>query len=200
MGRTFLNLLEKHFPSHHRLHKICSKNTVKISYSCMPNMAAILSRHNKTILVSKNTNVHPPCIRRKAECPLNGNCCKKAIVYKASISTGSNDPPKSYYGCCEMEFKSHFYNPRQTFKNKQRYTTKLSKAFWEAIDNGREPHAEWSISARSSTYQPGGTRCNLCLDEKLAILLADPPSTLNKRTELTGKCCHKNKFKLKNFT
>ena len=94
-------------------------------------MAAILSRHNKTILASKNTNVHPSCnCRRKAECPLNGNCCKRAIVYKASISTDSNDPPK----CCETEFKSRFYNHRQTFKNKQkRYTTELSKAFWEAF-------------------------------------------------------------------
>ena len=166
-------------------------------------MAAILSRHNKTILASKSTNEHLPCnCRSKAECPLNGDCRRKAIVYKASISTDSNDPPKSYYGCCETEFKSRFYNHRQTFKNKQkRYTTELSKAFWEAMDNGREPHVKWSIAARSSTYQPGAARCNLCLDEKLAILLADPPtSTLNKRTELTGKYRHKNKFKLKNFT
>ena len=201
IGKTFLNLLEKHFPSRHRLHKICNKNTVKISYSCMPNMAAILSRHNKTTLASKDINVHPPCnCRRKAECPLNGDCRKNAIVYKASISTDSNDPPKSYYGCCETEFKYRFYNHRQTFKNKQkRHTTELSKAFWEAIDNGRDPHVEWSILVKSSTYQPGGARCNPCLDEKLAILLADPPSTLNKRTELTGKCRHKNKFKLKNF-
>ena len=55
-----------------------------------------------------------------------------------------------------------------------------TKAFWEAMDNGREPHVEWSISAKSSTYQPNATRCNLCLDEKLAILLADPPSILTK--------------------
>ena len=143
---------------------ICHKNIVKISYSCMPNMAAILSRHNKTILASKNTNEHLPCnCRRKAECPLNGDCRRKAIVYKASISTDSNDPPKSYYGYCETEFKSRFYNHRQTFKNKQkRYTTELSKAFWEAIDNGRDPHVEWSILARSSTYQPRAARCNLC--------------------------------------
>ena len=149
-------------------------------------------------LSSKKYQVHPPC-----NCPLNGDCHKKAIVYKASISTDSNDPPKSYYGCCKTKFKSRFYNHRQTFKSKQkRYTTELSKglAFWEAIDNGRDPHVEWSISARSSIYQPSGARYNLCLDEKLAILLADPPSTLNKRMELTGKCRHKNKFKLKNFS
>ena len=81
IGRTFLNLLEKHFPSRHPLRKICNKNTMKISYSCMPNMAAILSRHDKTVLASKNANVHPPCnCRGKAECSLNGNCRKKAIV------------------------------------------------------------------------------------------------------------------------
>ena len=69
-------------------------------------------------------------LRRKAECPLNGDCRKKAIVYKASIPTVSNDPPKSYYGCCQTKFKSRFYNYCQTFKNKQkRYTTELSKAF-----------------------------------------------------------------------
>ena len=53
----------------------------------MPNMAAILSRHNKTILASKNTNEHLPCnCRRKAECPPHGDYRRKAIVYKASIS------------------------------------------------------------------------------------------------------------------
>ena len=55
IGRNFLNLLKKHFPSRHHLCKIGYNNTVKISYSCMPNMVAILSRHNKTILASKNT-------------------------------------------------------------------------------------------------------------------------------------------------
>ena len=81
--RNFLNLLKKHLPSRHRLRKICNKNTVKISYGCMPNMAAILSRHNKTILAIKNPNVHPPCnCRRRVECPVNGDCGKKAFVFK----------------------------------------------------------------------------------------------------------------------
>ena len=61
----------------------------------MANMAVILSRHNKTILASKNTNVHPPCnCQCKVECPLNGDCHKKAIIDKASISTDSNNPKK----------------------------------------------------------------------------------------------------------
>ena len=81
--------------------------------------------------------MHPPCnYRRKVVCSLNGNCREKAIIYKASISTDGNDPPKFYYGCCKPEFKSHFYNHRQTSENKQKtHYTELSKAFWEAIDN-----------------------------------------------------------------
>ena len=38
IGKLFLNPLEKHFPSHNKLHKLFNRNTVKISYSCMPNM------------------------------------------------------------------------------------------------------------------------------------------------------------------
>ena len=37
---------------------------------------------------------------------------------------------------------------------------------------------------------------NLCLAEKLFILRADPTTTLNKRSELNGKCRHENKFKV----
>ena len=33
IGKTFLNLMKKHFPKTNKLHKIFNKNTVKISYS-----------------------------------------------------------------------------------------------------------------------------------------------------------------------
>ena len=49
IGDEFLNLITKHFPKHHRLHKICNKNNTKISYSCMPNMSAVILRHNKKL-------------------------------------------------------------------------------------------------------------------------------------------------------
>ena len=42
IGKKFLWLLNKHFPRGHRLHKIFNRNTVKISYSCMPNVASVL--------------------------------------------------------------------------------------------------------------------------------------------------------------
>ena len=45
-----LNPVTKHFHKHHRLHEICNKNNIKISFSCMPNMSAVISSHNKTLL------------------------------------------------------------------------------------------------------------------------------------------------------
>ena len=63
IGKVFLHLLTKHFPPHHRLHKICNKNNTKVSYGCMLNMAVIISRHNKTLLAhrTKPANTVQPC-------------------------------------------------------------------------------------------------------------------------------------------
>ena len=60
IGRFFLNLIKKHFPPHHEFSKIFSRNNMKISYSCMPNMKSRINIHNesdksKTISSSKNT-------------------------------------------------------------------------------------------------------------------------------------------------
>ena len=47
IGKAFLNLINKDFPAHHKLHKICNKFNIKLSYSCMPNMISIINNHNK---------------------------------------------------------------------------------------------------------------------------------------------------------
>ena len=202
IGKEFLRLLAKHFPPHHRLHKICNRFNIKVSYSCMPNMAAIISRHNKIVL-SNNTTANsttPPCnCRNKINCPLEGKCRESSIVYKACLLSGN--AANNYYGCCETEFKTRFNNHNQSFKFRRKSNaTELSKAFWQAKDAGKNPRIKWSIVAHTAPYHPGAKSCNLCLKEKLTILRADASSTLNKRTQLNGKCRHMNKFKLRNFT
>ena len=42
--------MKKHFPNGNPLHKIFNKNTLKVSYSCMGNMASIITSDNCTIL------------------------------------------------------------------------------------------------------------------------------------------------------
>ena len=160
----------------------------------MPNIAVIISRHNKALLVQRTepASTVPPCnCRAKTSCPMKGQCRESSIIYKATLTT--DGIAKNYYGCSETEFKTRFYNHNQSFKYRQ-------KAFWQAKDAGKNPFIEWSIAARTTPYHPGARWCNLCLAKKLFILRADPSTMLNKRSELNGKCCHKNKLKLKNFS
>ena len=81
IGKEFFWLLSKHFPSHHKLRKICNKNCVKLSYSCMPNVATIISSHNKALLRKEATQPDPlPCnCRDKSNCPLDGRCGKNPL-------------------------------------------------------------------------------------------------------------------------
>jgi hypothetical protein len=39
-------IIDKHFPPGHPLAKIMNRNTVKISYKCMPNMKMAVAGHN----------------------------------------------------------------------------------------------------------------------------------------------------------
>ena len=38
VAKTFLTLIDKHFPKNRRLSKIFNRNTIKVSYSCLPNV------------------------------------------------------------------------------------------------------------------------------------------------------------------
>ena len=145
------------------------------------------------------THRPPPCnCRVKSDCPLGGACRESSIVYKATMTTPSG--PRYYIGCCETEVKTRFYNHKQSLKNRhKKNATALSKAYWDAKDAGTDPVITWSIMEHARPYCNGGARCNLCLAEKLAILSADQTTMLNKRSDLTAKCRHTNKFKLKNL-
>ena len=43
VGQQFLSLIDKHFPTSNPLHKIFKRGTVKVSYSCMPNMKRVIA-------------------------------------------------------------------------------------------------------------------------------------------------------------
>ena len=202
IGKLFFQILDKHFPKTSRLHKIFNRNTVKLSYSCMPNLANIISNHNKKVLnqhTANKLNSNRTCnCKNNSMCPLNGNCLKKSIVYKATLSTTDND--RYYYGLCETTFKSRYYNHKQSFKNNsKRNSTELSKAVWNLKENNIDYNLYWTIIKETPPYKIGSKLCNLCISEKIEILKANPSTLLNKRSEIIGKCRHKNKFLLKHF-
>ena len=75
-ARSFLHLVDTHFPAGHKLHKIFNRNTVKV----------IITSHNTRIIRKSQTQVTSVdnCNCRNNEaCPLQNKCMNKDIVYKA---------------------------------------------------------------------------------------------------------------------
>ena len=199
IGKSFLNLIKKHFPPHHKFRPIFNKNNIKISYSCMPNIGDIIKGHNSKIIKSnsqKQQNEPKSCnCRNQKLCPLSGFCLESDIVYKATVS--SPNAVKYYYGLSASQFKLRYNNHTSSFRNQNQETdTELSKYIWHLKDRNKQFQIAWSIVARAPSYKCGARKCDLCLTEKLIIAQADQDSLLNKRTEIVSTCRHRNKFLL----
>ena len=101
LGRKFLNIIDRCFPKEHTLHKIFNKHTLKLSYSCMPNIKSIISSHNKAVLSdyhqSQTQTSDKKCnCRKKDQCPLDGKCLTQNVVYQATVTTQTSSD--SYVG------------------------------------------------------------------------------------------------------
>ena len=203
VGHKFLKLIDKNFPIGSRLHKIFNRNTVKVSYSCMPNMGTIIKRHNARICGAgrEDGGQTRRCNCRKPEqCPLNGRCLTSRIVYKATVETSNTRAPKVYIGSTETPFKQRYANHLMSFRyERYRNQTELSKYIWGLKRDGKTFRVRWDVLRRAPAYSCLSKRCDLCLTEKLMILSADRSTLLNKRSELVSKCRHQNKFCLSNF-
>ena len=75
------------FPPNNKYHNIFNKQNVKLSCSCLPNIGSIIAQHNKQVLnrLSSADTETPPCnCRNTHDCPLEGKCRTKYVIYKAS--------------------------------------------------------------------------------------------------------------------
>ena len=151
IGKVFLKLVRKHFPRSHKLSKIFNLNTIKISYSSMPNVKNLIKQHNSKILNKDRDKIQRPCnCRIKESCPLNGKCLHQCMVYKAEVST--NTTYKEYYGTSLGEFKSRYNNHTQSIRNISRINdTELSNYLWTLKANRTDYHL--NSSTKSSLNQ-----------------------------------------------
>ena len=200
VGKTFLKLVRKHFPRGNPLNKIFNKNTLKVSYSCMGNIASIISSHNRNILNPDVSSEFGCNCRSRNECPLQNKCLTPKIVYRANVENDTNDEKKFYYGVAETPFKERFRNHKRDFNHvRYRNTTELSKYIWQLKDLNIIPIITWEIAAivKSATKIDC---CKLCLTEKLFIIKSiDNDQLLNKKSELVNTCLHRNKLLLKSL-
>ena len=204
-----MSLIKKHFPRHHKYSKIFNTNTMKLSYSCMPNIANTIKQHNAKTLLSQPLDQHDPCnCVNPDECPLDGICNSTDTVYKATVNSessgNSENPTRSassaeniYFGVCAGPFKPRYRNHMKSFNNRRYKTeTNLSEFIWKLKDKDIRYSIKWDIVTHAPPYRCGSNRCNLCLSEKVVIARCNHKGLLNKRTELMNKCRHRNKFML----
>ena len=200
IGKKFLNLIGRHFPKDHKYHKLFNRNTIKISHSCMNNMADRIKGHNNKILKqqqqhSSTEQQQQTCnCRKKSECPLNGNCLQSGLVYQATIET--DDTTQKYIGLTVGDFKTRYRNHTKSFNHKKyKMETELSKLVWSLKDKRKSYSIKWKIIAKAPAYRCGTRRCDLCTTEKMLIAMADD-TCINKRDEFVSRCRHRQKYKL----
>ena len=96
--------MRKYFPKENKLSKLINKNTVKISYSCLPNLDCIIKRSNKAKYESKigrnNENTENKNCNKKGICKngciINGKCETECAVYKASVHVNDHIKNQKY--------------------------------------------------------------------------------------------------------
>ena len=173
LGRKFLNIIDRCFPNGHPLHKIFNKHTLKLSYSCMPNMKSIISLHNKALLSdyhrSQTQTDEKECnCRKKDQCPLDEKCLTQNVVYQATVST---QPSSETYVGLTTNFKERYRNHTASFRHQsKRNETELSKHIWALKDNNKPFDIKWRIIKQCRPYSNVSNKCNLCLFEKFIII------------------------------
>ena len=147
-GLFFLNWINKHSTSHHNFSKIFNRNKMKISYSCMPNMKSRTNIHNKKVTKAKSSAQARTCnYINKSKCPLNNKCLSNNVLYKANVtSTSENYRNKIYNGISDTKFKSRYANSWESFKNRNYQTdTKLSNEIWKLKEQNKKANISWDV-------------------------------------------------------
>ena len=117
LGRYFLSLINTF---HHTIS--FQKSWIETIWKLA---TAVWETRNQKIHNKKATKAKPStqartcnCIN-KSKCPLNDKCLSDNVLYKANItSTSENYRNKIYDGISETKFKSWYGNHRESFKNR----------------------------------------------------------------------------------
>ena len=130
-----------------------STDTLKLSYSCMPNMKSIISSHNKHVLSNANAPTLQPntCnCRKMTDCPSEGKCLQTNVIYQATVTT---ERATETYAGLATNFKKRYRNHKTSFRHsKRRNETELSKYVWN-LQNEKKPfHIKWKILKKCKPY------------------------------------------------
>ena len=197
VGGKFLKLIDKCFPKQHELRKIVNRNTIKVSYRCMPSFKAAITRHNSNLMKSEQVPAAPPgCNCRDHPCPLTTNDCQTDhVIYRATV-TDQNQNINTYTGLTGYTFKKRYDGHTYSFRHRGEKSTTLSSHLWDLSDKNIQYDLKWELVDRPQEFNPSTRKCRLCNKEKYYIIFQPEGATLNLRSELFSSCRHRMRLLL----
>ena len=206
IGAQFLAILKETFPPTHQLYKICNRNTIKLSYRCMPNMRREINKHNNKILKGEDgaavqnelfdCNCRPQKRRETCKVMPGIGCQVSNVVYKATVTRADTSQVETYTGSTAQTIKGRYNGHQYDIKHPEKSGTCLSKHIHKLIGQGIDYTMKWEILKRSAPWNPITNICRLCVLEKHHILFNPEDSSLNQRSEFFTVCRHKEKHLL----
>ena len=192
IGQKFLKILDSCFPVGHELRQVINRNTVKISYSTMPNMGQQLKQHNAKVLKGEQQptggcNGH----RGGRQCPIPGNCLAEGVVYTAEVTDSTTGKKETYTGLTDGKIRDRIAKHEGNCRNRHQPGTRLSSHIWQLKDQGHSYTTSWKILTRASSFNPSSGMCRLCMKEKFHIMFSPATATLNLRGEVFSSCRHR---------
>ena len=133
---------------------------------------------------------------------MNGLSLTSGIWYQATIEcSDSKYKQKRYKRICGTTIKRGYANHKKSFNlTNSKNDTTLSIEYWTLKQKQQAPRLTWEIKGQYKAYNPTLKKCNLCLNEKLAIIDDPDKNVLNERSEVISQYRCRNKFKLVNLT
>ena len=91
------------------------------------------------------------------DCPLQGNCLARSIVYEARVTTEDDGKVMNYIGMTANDFKGRYRNHQKSFRDvNYSNETELSKYICTLKHSGRSFSTSWAILKRAKPYAAGG--------------------------------------------
>ena len=193
VAQKFLHLIDTCFPPEHELRRVVNRNTVKVSYSTMPNMAQQMNQHNAKVSSGDQRQTSGGCNGHRGgrQCPLPGNCMAKGVVYGAEITDLSTGEKETYTGLTDGTMRDRISKHMGNCRNRHEPGTRFSTHVRKLEDRGAPYSVTWQILSRASSFNPTTGMCRLCLKEKYLIMFAPATASLNKRSEVYASCRHR---------
>ena len=170
----WLSLVNKHIRKGGPLSKIFNHNTLKVSFSCMSNVATIITSYNLwtarfcTLSWSQDQLglwTNHAGFATAGNCslaPIAGTCLTSSVVYKAGLTEVDRKATKYYFGLTESTFKQHYANHQTNFRYEwYRNSGELSKHVWKLKDENKKFAVECSIQKKDPTFSPGSMPCQV---------------------------------------